>query len=262
MLGQKRVKFVVCATAMLLATNMASADVLSMEAGLARLETVYVGNYGNAGDWSGEGYGGHGPDRICWAVDYEYSIGKYEVTNGQYCEFLNAVAAQGDTFALYNEAMASTHGGIECNVSGTIAAPYVHTANGGAANWDNRPVNYVSWDDSVRLSNWLTHSQPKRGQDDSTTDDGAYSLNGAMASEEILAVTRNDVEDYFIPTEDEWYQAAYFDPSLGGYWDYPTQSDAVSSNDLTTPDPGSIAAFFDGGYTRDSSYYTMVVGNN
>jgi len=63
----------------------ASADVI--------IDTVTVGNPGNAGEWSGESYGGYGPDRICGAVDYTYNIGKYEVTAGQYTAFLNAVAA-------------------------------------------------------------------------------------------------------------------------------------------------------------------------
>ena len=57
------------------------------------IETVPVGNVGNAGELSGAGAGGRGPDRICGAVDYAYNIGKYEVTNAQYAEFLNAAAA-------------------------------------------------------------------------------------------------------------------------------------------------------------------------
>ena len=48
------------------------------------IETVTVGNPGNADDTHGDGYGG---------VDYVYNIGKFEVTAGQYAEFLNAVAA-------------------------------------------------------------------------------------------------------------------------------------------------------------------------
>ena len=43
------------------------------------IKTVTVGNSGNADDTHGDGYGG---------VDYEYRIGKYEVTNAQYTEFL------------------------------------------------------------------------------------------------------------------------------------------------------------------------------
>ena len=73
------------------------------------IETVPVGNPGNAGELSGSGAGapgGYGPDRICGAVDYVYNIGKYEVTVGQYTEFLNAVAAT-DPFGLYDSRMLS-----------------------------------------------------------------------------------------------------------------------------------------------------------
>jgi hypothetical protein len=56
------------------------------------IDTVPVGNPGNAGELSGAGAGGFGPDRICGTVAYTYSIGKYEVTAGQYTEFLNKVA--------------------------------------------------------------------------------------------------------------------------------------------------------------------------
>ena len=63
-------------------------------------ETVAVGNPGNAADATGFG-----------AVAYEYRIGKYEVTNAQYCGFLNAVAKT-DTFGRYHPGMAGEYGGI------------------------------------------------------------------------------------------------------------------------------------------------------
>ena len=40
------------------------------------------------------------------AVGYVYQMGKYDVTVGQYCQFLNAVAAT-DTYGLYNSYMAA-----------------------------------------------------------------------------------------------------------------------------------------------------------
>ncbi|MEN9666381.1 MAG: hypothetical protein RLZZ326_2744, partial [Planctomycetota bacterium] len=55
-------------------------------------QQVTVGNAGNAGDTGGTGNG---------AVAYDYQIGKYDVTIGQYTAFLNAVAAT-DTNSLYN----------------------------------------------------------------------------------------------------------------------------------------------------------------
>ena len=66
-----------------------------------------VGNTGNSDDIHGSGYG---------AVNYAYGIGKFEVTAGQYTEFLNAVAAD-DTYALYNERMADPTS-CRCRVCG------------------------------------------------------------------------------------------------------------------------------------------------
>ena len=63
--------------------------------GAIDIETVPVGNPGNAGELSGAGAGGYGADRVCGAVAYHYNIGKYEVANAQYATFLNAVDAGG-----------------------------------------------------------------------------------------------------------------------------------------------------------------------
>lgn len=72
----------------------AHADVFNMPAGLTSLETVPVENPGNDAD-TRYLQGSFG------SVSYAYNIGKYEVTAGQYCEFLNAIAAT-DTYKLYN----------------------------------------------------------------------------------------------------------------------------------------------------------------
>ena len=61
--------------------------------GTASLEFVTVGDPGNAADTAtGSRYG---------SVPYVYQMGKYDVTVGQYCQFLNAVAKT-DTYGLYN----------------------------------------------------------------------------------------------------------------------------------------------------------------
>ena len=73
------------------------------------IEMVSVGNPGNAGEWSGASSGPFPPARISGAVGYTYNIGKYEVTAGQYTEFLNAVAGV-DTYGLYNTIMSVTGG--------------------------------------------------------------------------------------------------------------------------------------------------------
>ena len=85
---------------LLVAVMVASAAV----AHVVTIDLVPVGNPGNAGELSGASVGGFGPDRICGAVNYSYQIGKYEVTAGQYTEFLNA-KAKSDPYGLYNTYM-------------------------------------------------------------------------------------------------------------------------------------------------------------
>ena len=65
------------------------------------IETATVGNLGNPGDTRCPG----SPVASFGGVDYVYIIGKFELTAGQYTEFLNAVAAT-DTYELYNRDMA------------------------------------------------------------------------------------------------------------------------------------------------------------
>ena len=77
--------------------------------GIMYIETVPVGNPGNAGELSGGSAGGYGEDAIVGSVSYTYNIGTYEVTAGQYTEFLNAVAAAGQ-HDLYDIWMVSDRG--------------------------------------------------------------------------------------------------------------------------------------------------------
>lgn len=223
------------------------------------IETVHVGNPGNVGEWSGQSYGGYGPDRICGAVDYEYKIGKYEVTAGQYTEFLNAVAEM-DTYGLYNTNMWSSSYGCKIERSGSSGS-YTYSV---AADWANRPVNYVSWADAARFANWLHNGQPSGAQGLSTTEDGAYFLNGAMSNAALLAVSREMDWKWAITSEDEWYKAAYHknDGTTGNYFDYPTSTDSIPSNDLINPDPGNNATFNDGSRTIDGPYYRTEVGEH
>ena len=226
--------------------------------------TVAVGNPGNANDTHGGGYGG---------VDTEYRIGKYEITAGQYLDFLNAVAAD-DTYGLYNPSMDSDPYGCQITQNGTSGS-YTYDFSGGtvevpgstAADWENRPVNYVSWGDAARFANWLHNGQPMGAQDLTTTEDGSYYLNGATDDPALLAVVREQDATWVIPTEDEWYKAAYYDGGGSVYYNYPTSSDSVPNNDLVEPtDPGNNATFYDGswpdpaGYTIGDPYYRTEAG--
>jgi formylglycine-generating enzyme required for sulfatase activity len=228
---------------------------------------VTVGNPGNAGEGSGETYGGLGHDRICGAVGYTFNMGKFEVTAGQYTAFLNAVAAK-DTYGLYNTIMADTTSGFGCNIQRSHSSgSYTYSV---ASDWANRPVNWVSWGDAARFANWLTNGQPTGGQDLTSTENGSYYLNGAKTDSALMAVAR--IADgartpgkkyYFIPSEDEWYKSAYHknDGVTGHYFDYPTGSDTVPSNGLVNPDPGNYVNFrLPSGDTIGSPYWRSEVG--
>ena len=134
------------------------------------IDTVAVGNAGNAGELSGSGAGGYGPDRVCGSVAYNYNIGKYEVTAGQYTAFLNAVAGT-DTYGLYSTYMADPTGYYGCNIQRTGGSgSYSYSV---ASDYANRPVNYVSYWDSLRFANWLGN-----GHGAGSTETGAYTLGG------------------------------------------------------------------------------------
>ena len=205
------------------------------------MDWVAVGNAGNAADSTG--YGG---------VPYRYRISTYEVTAGQYTEFLNAVAAT-DTYGLYNASMWSDTQGCKIQRSGSSGS-YSYSV---AADRADRPVNYVSWYDTLRFSNWLHNGQPAGFQNASTTEDGAYDMSLGSS------VVRKAGAQVWLPSEDEWYKAAYHknDGVTDNYFDYPTSSDSAPGRDTSeTTNPGNNANFYDSGYAIGSPYYRTVVG--
>jgi formylglycine-generating enzyme required for sulfatase activity len=191
------------------------------------LDMVTVGNPGNANDTIGAGYG---------AVNYEYQIGKYDVTIGQYTDFLNAVAAT-DTYSLYNASMATN-----LNVAGIAqngsSGSYTYSVITNGGNSANRPITFVSWWDSARFSNWMANGQPTGAQSSTTTENGAYNVNGATTgnapAKNVTNPNTSAPPTFFIPTENEWYKAAYYSPVLnsgsGGYYTYATQSNTAPGN--------------------------------
>ena len=188
-----------------------------------------VGNPGNAPDtrYDPAGFGG---------VDYTYRISKHEVTNSQYTEFLNAVDLTGaNALALYQPLMFSdANGGITFDGGAADGAKY--QVKPGRY---NNPVVFVSFFDAMRFVNWL-----ENGQGGGSTESGVYTIgNGA---DEI----RNPNATYFIPSEDEWYKAAYHknDGVTDNYWDYPTSTDIEPYSDQPpgndAPDPTNTANIF------------------
>jgi formylglycine-generating enzyme len=255
-----------CGLAVGLLASTLSADVFNLGGvrdpstgqwtGVASLEMVPVGNPGNAADTQvmNDGTSGYGQ------VNYSYNIGKYDVTIGQYTAFLNAVAAT-DTYSLWNSNMTpgafapynSTSGITRSGSSGS----YTYTASNA-----NFPMTEVTFWDACRFTNWLQNGQLTGGQNANTTENGAYDLTNS-ANVTNNTVTRNAGATWAVTSEDEWYKAAYFDPSLnngtGGYWLYPTRSNTAPGNSLalaaTTPNEANYDIT---GYTDPTNYLTAV----
>ena len=176
---------------------------------------VPVGEEANLGDDTNGNRG---------AVVYEYQMGTYEITNAEYQAFLNAVAKTDSFYRLYNTKMGTdANGGImRFEQNGN----FIYTVKPGFA---KKPVNFVNVYNAMRFCNWLHNGAQPNGD----TEAGAYRLLGNIPSDTVK-LRRNASARYFLPTEDEWYKAAFYDPSPTGmptasFWSYATKSDIASA---------------------------------
>jgi formylglycine-generating enzyme required for sulfatase activity len=149
------------------------------------IDFVTIGNVGNMGDTlvMYDGTAGYG------AVSYKYRIGKYEVTNAQWNDFTAAAGIPtGNLSNAYDESASFTG---------------VH-----------QPTNMVSWYEAAQFCNFLTSGDKGLG---------AYQFSGNNTNPgNFLGINRAAAQTtygtiYVIPTEDEWYKAAYYNPNGSGY---------------------------------------------
>jgi formylglycine-generating enzyme len=212
---------------------------------LVTFDWVTVGAPGNAAD----------PDANRGAVNRTYQISAYEVTNAQYAEFLNSAASIFDGRDLWNGNMGSdSRGGIAR--SGTLGN-YSYSVK---PNFANKPVTWVFFDGISRFINWIHN-----GQGAADTESGVYNMAQLQTSR-----SRASGAAVFLPTINEWYKAAYFDPrstAQGGpsgndnYWTFATKADtfptpAVVDSTGNVLNPGSNVANL-----GDIARWNGVIGN-
>jgi len=220
----------------------ASAGIVSI--GSSTIDLVPIGNPNNVANPSA-------PSNVAalggGSVGYSFEIASTEVTNAQYATFLNSVARVADTNALWNASMQITRSGS--------AGSFNYAPTGSNA---NRPVQFVSFRDTFRFANWLQNGMPNTGsQTPGTTENGTYDMSLSLPTRQVGA-------RYWIPSVNEWYKAAFFNPTLngsGGYTLFPVNSNSMVAS---TPSGTSISANFNnvvgtttavGAYTSAMSFY-------
>ena len=188
-------------------------------------ETVTVTHPGNTADATGYG-----------AVAYTYRIGKYEVTNAEYGDFLNAVAGT-DTHRLYDPRMAGEYGGILRSGS---PGSYAYRTKDGMA---GKPVNYVTWVSCVRYANWLSN-----GQGAGDTENGTYEIapGDRVTRPDHAKLAAGKATRWVLASEDEWYKAAYYDPRKtggAGYEPYALKGGSAPDCNLNSNQPSDVGCY-------------------
>jgi formylglycine-generating enzyme required for sulfatase activity len=213
-----------------LAALLSSASGPATALATVTFDWVTVGNPGNPADTLGTAYGTTG----FGSVDHIYQISKYEVTNSQYVEFLNAVAPTNELRVYDADTISANHTGI---IRSGESGSFTYSVKPGRG---DEPVGNISWGDAARFVNWLSNGQGSGG-----TESGVY----FTPQSEFLGRTRD--AKIFLPTQDEWYKAAYYDPTLnggvGGYYLYATQSNTAPVSQAPVGGVNSANYFNDDG---------------
>jgi formylglycine-generating enzyme required for sulfatase activity len=196
------------------------------------------------------------------SVGYEYQIAKHHVTMSQYAEFLNAVDPDGtNSLDLYDENMEefipnqqpfeplpTFTGGIDFDESPTAVPGSKYTVKSGQ---ENLPATWISWVDAARFANWLHN-----GQGTGDTESGVYNAIPTGTNDPVP--TREEGATFFLPSEDEFYKAAYYNPTLnggtGGYTEYGVGNTAPI---VEGPAGGSTSANYSNGAgsPADNTYW-------
>ena len=82
---------------------------------------------------------------------------------------------------------------------------------GDSGRWSgNQPVADISWYDAAQFCNYLTSGNKYSGA-------YQFDISGNFLSIDRVSSISTYGTTYVIPTEDEWYKAAYFKPNASGY---------------------------------------------
>ncbi|MEM1060651.1 MAG: SUMF1/EgtB/PvdO family nonheme iron enzyme [Verrucomicrobiota bacterium] len=191
----------------------AQADTFGNGENIFTIDFVAVGDAGNPDDNTGYG-----------AVGYDYRISTYEVSEQMITK-------------------ANTLGGLGLTQDSRGA---------------NRPATSMSWNEAARFVNWLNTSQGYQAAYNFAVNPGDSGYGAGNANDNILLWSASEAFSqtnlfrhkdavYFLPSEDEWYKAAYYSGSGSVYFDYATQQNIGDPPTAVASGTGANEAVFQQG---------------
>jgi len=168
------------------------ADTFGSGANTFDIEFVTIGDPGNVADTTGD-------PNPAGAVPHTYRMGKYEISEAMIDAANEITAAEGDPLGI------------------TFAV----------RRGDQKPATSLTWPEVARFVNWLNTS---------TGHSPAYKFDSGGDFQlwyprdpgyNPANPFRNSQAVYFLPSTDEWYKAAYYDPATQTYFDFATGSDTA-----------------------------------
>lgn len=175
-----------------LTITSARADLFGSGGNAFTIDFVTIGNAGNVADTTGS-------PNPAGSVAYDYRIGKYEISRDMITK-------------------ASTEGSLGI----TLADMTPHGGNG-----VNRPATGITWYEAGTFVNWLNTSSGGSAAYKFVSGSFALWTAGDTLDYDASNPYRSLRATYWLPSMDEWYKAAYYDPNTGTYFDYATGSNTA-----------------------------------
>lgn len=192
-------------------TLSAGADTFGSGSNVFEIDFVTIGNPGNSDD---AGAGGGVYSTPYGGVAYTFRMGTYEVSQDMVTKATN-----------------------------------LGMSNVTAGDWaGDRPATSLTWYEAAAFVNWLNISTGHQAAYNLTFN-GSWSMSlwdsevaWQLGGENLY---RHEDAFYFLPSEDEWYKAAYHknDGVTANYWDYATGSNSMPDG-IDTPTDTEFDAIF------------------
>lgn len=192
-MNEKKMTKMLGLATVLLAANWANADTFGTGANQFTIDFVTISGSTNpaSGIPAGSGFTFTG-------VSADYRIGVYEISNAQWENFAAALGVP---------------------VTGAPASAYDEAPSWTGA---NQPNNGVSWYEAAQFVNWLNvsagHHEAYKFTGTQGQSDYTLGVWNAAEADNGTNLYRHKDAFYFLPTEDEWVKAAYWNGTgLQGY---------------------------------------------